>query len=515
MSNWKSFFRDVLQHRFKAMVVSGLLLFLSLGGIAYQGGLIYGIDFTGGLQILLEFQEDLDSERVSEIRSIFQGNLSTSQVNTVSLQGESERRGLMVTVRGQKLVDSLTNRLYRTGRDGSEAAFQPVEGITDRPLLDSDVLRENFSLGAPAERNRNQKIDITRASRDEIRGRVQSIINANLSDRVLELLRSKLTGESDKLDLNWASEDEVQTWIARKQNEAFVEAIVDLREDDSLTEQALVERLDRFGVPLDSFFDVFRIEGSDPDRLDLRQLEASNVRDITYEEFFQGRYEDVAATVVEAREDRGIFTSRDRVFSLTAFEDLRTDVLKTDSTLSPFVMKRREMISPSIGSDLIGMAALAILLSLIGILAYLYVRFELTYSFGAIGAIVHDVVITVGLITILGIEFNVPVVAAVLTVIGYSLNDTIVNFDRVRENRVLMGYESDWYDVINRSVYEVLNRTIVTSLTTFIAAFILFQYGGIALQGFATTLLIGIVAGTYSSIYVSNVILFHLQKSLE
>jgi preprotein translocase subunit SecF len=173
------------------------------------------------------------------------------------------------------------------------------------------------------------------------------------------------------------------------------------------------------------------------------------------------------------------------------------------------------MISPSIGAELITDAALAILLSMVGILAYLYVRFELNYSIGAIGAIVHDILVTVGLLTLLGVEFNVPVVAAVLTVIGYSLNDSIVNFDRVRENRVLMGYEATWYEVINRSVHEILNRTFVTSITTFIAALVLYLYGGIALRGFSITLLIGVIAGTFSSIYVSNLLLFELQKRFE
>lgn len=515
MPNWKSFFEDVLQYRFQAMVFSGLLILFCIGGVVYQGGLLYGIDFTGGLQILLEFQEDLSAEQVNKIRNIFQGNLSTSKVKTVSLKGESERRGLMVTVRGQKLVDSLTNRLYRAGRSGSKTAFEPVEGITGQPLLTPEILRANFSLGKAKGDANTSKVDLTRASRKTIRGRVRSIVNTNLSDRIVTLLKEKLIAKSEGIDLNWASVEEIQSWLAHRQNRAFVSSIVNLRENNDLTEESLVARLEEFGIPREAFFEVFRLGGDDPGRLNVRTLEATNMRDITFEEFFQGRYQDVASRLIERRNNRGLFRSKERLFALSLFDGLRTDVLKKSSYLSPFVMKRREMISPSIGSDLIGMAALAILLSLVGILAYLYVRFELTYSFGAIGAIVHDVLITVGLITVFGIEFNVPVVAAVLTVIGYSLNDTIVNFDRVRENRVLMGYEADWYDVINRSVYEVLNRTVVTSLTTFIAAFILFLYGGIALRGFAATLIIGIVAGTYSSIFVSNVILFNLQRSLE
>ncbi|MFB6226698.1 MAG: protein translocase subunit SecF, partial [bacterium] len=489
MLNWKSFFKDVLKHRKKAMVASALLILFSLGGIAYQGGLLYGIDFTGGLQILLEFQDDLSTDEVNQIRNVFRGTLSTSQVNTVGIKGGSSRRGLMVTVRGQKLVNSLTRRLFQAGRAGSKKAFEPVKGSAGNTLLGSDILRANFRLGGESSDDESQKIDITRASRESIRSRVRSIVNTELSNRVLELIRSEFGGKTEGIDLNWASPDEIQNWLARKQNEAFVDRIVSLRTKNSLTTTRMAGLLEEFGVPRETFFEVFRIGGEDPEKLNLQDLPPENVGEVTFDEFFQGRYETIANRIVEERQQKGLFRSKEQLFQMGVFEDLQKERLVKSSTLAPFVMKRREMISPSIGSDLIGMAALAILLSFVGILAYLYVRFELTYSIGAIGAIFHDVLITVGLITVLGIEFNVPVVAAILTVIGYSLNDTIVNFDRVRENRVLMGHDSDWYSVINRSVFEVLNRTIVTSLTTFIAALILYLYGGIALSGFAATLL--------------------------
>jgi preprotein translocase subunit SecF len=257
---------------------------------------------------------------------------------------------------------------------------------------------------------------------------------------------------------------------------------------------------------------TFRIGEGASGQFDLRTIPESNLRNIIFEDFFRGKFAKDAATIVKKRSNRGLFRDKPDVMQLSVMDNFYKPALEKSFYLSPFIIKSREMISPSIGAELVTQAALAILLSLVGILIYLYVRFELNYSFGAVAAIIHDVVITVGIITILGVEFNVPVVAAVLTVIGYSLNDTIVNFDRVRENRVLMGHNAKWFNIVNRSVIEVLNRTVVTSLTTFISAMVLYLFGGVSLNGFAITLLVGIVAGTYSSIFVSNVVFFELQR---
>lgn len=491
------------------MVISALVLAIGFGGIAYQGGLLYGIDFTGGLRILLEFDRPLSPEKMTDVRQLFSENFSSSKVQTVSIKGEEERRGVMLTVRAAGLVDRLTNHLYRQGRAGSDQPFESFEGLSENSVLNREVLAQNFSVGSSED---DDVLDVSRVSRSLIRQRVQSLVNQNISRRVLTLLRNELVEREGSIDLNWSNEDEIQTWLADAQAEGFVESLTSLRSEGNLNEDTLSEELDRFGVSRDNFLDVFKLEGDDPDRLALSDLPRENLRNIVHEEFFQGKYSTVAGEIVEARNDRGLFRGEASVLELDALDNLSVSSLRDTFYLSPFVIKSREMISPSIGAELIADAGLAILLSLVGILIYLYIRFELNYSFGAIGAIIHDVLITVGLLTLMGIEFNVPVVAAVLTVIGYSLNDTIVNFDRVRENRVLMGHQSDWYDVINRSVLEVLNRTMVTSLTTFISALVLYLYGGIALRGFAMTLLIGIVAGTYSSIFVSNVMLFELQK---
>lgn len=173
-------------------------------------------------------------------------------------------------------------------------------------------------------------------------------------------------------------------------------------------------------------------------------------------------------------------------------------------------MRRIEFVGPQVGEELTEDGMLALLYALGGIMIYVMVRFTLKFSFGAIVATIHDVIITVGFFALTGLEFDLTVLAAVLAVIGYSLNDTIVVFDRIREN--FRRYRKDEpLTVINRSLNQTLSRTLVTSLTTLIVVAALFVLGGELIHGFATALIIGILIGTYSSIYVASTMLLLLR----
>ena len=166
-------------------------------------------------------------------------------------------------------------------------------------------------------------------------------------------------------------------------------------------------------------------------------------------------------------------------------------------------MRRVEFVGPQVGGELTEKGGLAMLYALIGILIYVTVRFEWRFAVGSVVALVHDVVITLGIFSVLAIEFSLPVLAAVLAVIGYSLNDTIVVFDRIRDNFRKMR-KGAVVDVMNRSVNETLPRTVLTSLTTLLVVLTLLLAGGEIIKGFAIALLIGIVVGTYSSIFVAS-----------
>ncbi len=166
-------------------------------------------------------------------------------------------------------------------------------------------------------------------------------------------------------------------------------------------------------------------------------------------------------------------------------------------------LRRVEFVGPQVGDELTEDGALAVLVALIAILMYVAVRFEWRFAVGSVIALVHDVVFTIGLFALLQIEFDLPVLAAVLAVIGYSLNDTIVVFDRIRENFRKMRKGTP-EQVINKSLNETLSRTLVTSLTTILVLLALFFLGGEIIHGFAFALLVGVLVGTYSSIYVAS-----------
>jgi preprotein translocase subunit SecF len=176
------------------------------------------------------------------------------------------------------------------------------------------------------------------------------------------------------------------------------------------------------------------------------------------------------------------------------------------------VMRRVEFVGPQVGDELTEQGILAVVYALIGIFLYVMVRFQWRFSVGAVAALVHDVLITMGLISLLQVEFDLTVVAALLAVIGYSLNDTIVLFDRIRENFPRMR-KSTPVEVVNRSVNETLSRTLMTSLTTLLVLIALFIFGGEIIHAFAFTLIIGVLVGTYSSIYVASTTLLQLGVS--
>jgi preprotein translocase subunit SecF len=176
------------------------------------------------------------------------------------------------------------------------------------------------------------------------------------------------------------------------------------------------------------------------------------------------------------------------------------------------VMRRVEFVGPQVGDELTEQGILAVVYSLIGIFLYVMIRFQWRFSVGAVTALVHDIMVTMGILALLQVEFDLTVVAALLAVIGYSLNDTIVLFDRIRENFPRLRKASP-LEVVNTSVNETLSRTLMTSITTLLVLAALFIFGGEIIHAFAFTLIVGVVVGTYSSIYVASTTLLELGVS--
>ena len=196
--------------------------------------------------------------------------------------------------------------------------------------------------------------------------------------------------------------------------------------------------------------------------------------------------------------------------SSNGIELIKKDLSETIG--SSFTFRRVENVGPKVSSELLKSGIIAIALSLAAMLFYIWIRFEWQFSLGAILAVFHDVIITLGFFSLFKLEINLSIVAAVLTIVGYSMNDTVVIYDRVRENLRRFS-DIKIFELTNISINETLSRTIITSVTTLLALFSIYFFGGEILKGFSLAMIMGVVFGTYSSIYIANPILVKLRVS--
>jgi len=195
--------------------------------------------------------------------------------------------------------------------------------------------------------------------------------------------------------------------------------------------------------------------------------------------------------------------------SLISGADLTTSELITSQLGEGVTIKRTEIVGPKVSSELIQKGIIAIIIAVFLMLFYIWIRFEWQFSIGAVTALVHDVLITIGLFSFLQIEFNLSIIAALLTIIGYSMNDTVVVYDRIREN--LRKYKQmPVLDLINQSLNDTMSRTLLTSVTTLLALFSLYFLGGEVLKGFTLAMIIGVFIGTYSSVFIASQIILYL-----
>jgi preprotein translocase subunit SecF len=234
------------------------------------------------------------------------------------------------------------------------------------------------------------------------------------------------------------------------------------------------------------------VEAGFPQSIDLppirAALEAAGIERTVVQHFGSSR-EVTVQLMAEEGLDAGV--KRDRVMEILRTVDAGAE------------LRRVEFVGPQVGRELAEQGGLATLFALLMILAYVSFRFQWKFSVGAVAALVHDVVITLGFFSVIQIAFDLAVLAAVLAVIGYSLNDTIVIFDRIRENMLKMRRTST-EEVVNSSLNQTLSRTIMTGVTTLLVLLALFFLGGEALSGFSIALIIGVVIGTYSSVYIAS-----------
>ncbi len=212
------------------------------------------------------------------------------------------------------------------------------------------------------------------------------------------------------------------------------------------------------------------------------------------------KYQQLAKALLAYRDTdkNGLLTNLDELSSVTGVTPAVLSAVKDSFSLAPYAIRNVEVVGPKVGSELRNQAIRVTLYALAGMLLYIAFRFEWVYGAAAVIAVFHDVLITLGLFKIFGFEISLTVIAALLTLVGYSMNDTIVIFDRIRENSRLLRKEP-FADVVNKSINQTLSRTILTSGLTFLTVLVLFLMGGQVLRAFSFALVVGIVVGTYSS----------------
>lgn len=227
-------------------------------------------------------------------------------------------------------------------------------------------------------------------------------------------------------------------------------------------------------------------------------------------------YQDLAEALVNFRNNpprSGLISDLQELRGLPGVTPAVVEVLQKDFFLSGFAVRNTEIVGPKVGADLRRQALYVTLAGLGAMLIYISFRFEIIYGVAAVIATFHDVIITLGFFSLLNKEISLTVIAALLTLVGYSMNDTIVVFDRIREN-VRLSKRENFLDLVNRSINQTLSRTILTSGLTFLAVLSLFLFGGEVIHGFAFALVVGVIIGTYSSIAIASPVLVFWQQRL-
>ncbi len=245
---------------------------------------------------------------------------------------------------------------------------------------------------------------------------------------------------------------------------------------------------------------------------DLNAIEQDRLR-ILIEASFPEKAEASAEAIIRLRQSaelKGIIESFDQL-EQTGIDTEVLDALKDETFLGSMTIKRRETVGPQVGQELRQKATQATVWALIGMLIYIGIRFKFAYGVAAILTLAHDVLVTIGIFSLTNREINLPVIAAIMTIVGYSLNDTIVIFDRVRDNLKTLR-KLDFSSLLDTSINQTLSRTVITSGTTLLTVVTLFIFGGEVINDFAFTMIIGVITGTYSSIYMSCSLLTFWKK---
>ncbi len=437
---------DFIGRRRIAFIISGALILAGIVSFIIQGGFNLGIDFTGGVRIQVKFAQAVSTDDLTKIR----GGLDMDVYTQGAVADEVVIRNKVEST-GDALAAAIVHRRETVGPFKS---FDDLAKIKDFPAAYLEFFRENFDLdenpfavtvgseSRPALNTADARVLSTTIER-----MIERSTRGNIS-KVLTELRPPMglpagVSAADRLNLNAPN--------SRSEYVKLLEPLLGAQDAGRLA---------------DAFAGARNLGGIQTMRL-------------------------LADTAEIERLARG-----------AGLDSAAVQRLLDGSYVSGFEIQSVNVIGPKVGEELGSAAIYSIIAALVGLLLYISLRFEFAFALGAIVALFHDVLVTLGIFSLLGKEINLAIIAAVLTLVGYSLNDTIVVFDRIREDRKLLRRKG-LVEIVNTAINETLSRTVLTSGTTLIVTLVLVLFGGSVIHDFALALTIGIVVGTYSSVFIA------------
>lgn len=512
---------DFVGKRWYAIVFSWVLIAIGIGAITWHGGLNYAIDFVGGSKIMFSFATPVTQAEEETVRAC---------LAEMGLQGQVQRfqqNGIVIQVKGSEYTDRIHQALVEAkakagGKFSSEqqvrdalASFAQM-GVADLILRDFAIAADTAAL----------RLDLNAVTDENLKSLIEKMLGEQIASRVQVAVGRKLGLATDTavaagtISLNTLNDSAGILQALQGGAAAIVSEALAARQGTYRQWADVDAALAPLGLKSDLVSSAVLLTApgiDDTIRVDLNTVDRAGLERVAKEAIAQGapaaELANGAAAIAAVRARYQILPSLEPVLQ-APLTPLVKAVVTTRCNVLPFVIDSVEMVGPRVGKDLRGKAMQAIVYCIIAMLVYIGFRFQLKYGVGAVVALIHDVLITLGLFALLGREVDMTVIAALMTLVGFSLNDTVVVFDRIREKLRLTG-SRDWAGTINAAINETLSRTIITSLTVLITTIALLLFGSAVTFDFALVMTVGVFIGTYSSIFVAAPILIEWHNYFE
>ncbi len=514
-----------IEWRYRAYIFTAVLVVLFAAGTAFHGGINYGIDFVGGTSVIVKLDKPVDGASLAQLRTILEPLGLSQNIRTIGgvAASKSEAREISIDVRGSDWVDRMVERFdaERKSRELKPDDLDAVFGAALEPRVMAEM--KAYFLPPAGDTTAPPMYAIATATTSDLNEIFQSIFNENISLSVQRALSDALVPEGGlrTFDINnvggagnlAATLAELKRAQVEKQIAARIGDTGAARPWKTVEEFLKVTGLEIFDRP-----ELRRVLTAETAPVSPNAVSVATAGPEALSRAFLGalseRFLRNAEIVVAHRDGDigGLFASARQAADLVPVDDVEMRSLIVEHAhAGRFIIASSETVGAAVGSDLKVAALYAIFFSLLGLLGYIWFRFELRYAVGGVIATVHDTLLTLGLIGFMGIEFNIPIVAAVLTVMGYSINDTVVVYDRIREKLGKLKSAPD-PAIIDLAITETLSRTMLTGGSTILSILAFMVLGPAVTFDLCFALGFGIIIGTFSSIFVAAPVLVEWER---